>query len=164
MIMHVPCLLLTRSKIHVQIIFYHIRYLRRIWLYSLKSGKRCLSVSVTFVHNQSKEKPKNKISREIRTIRACHIEMAGAMISKVISYQGIMHLVVISGMSLISPTPLKLVPSAGPSIAEDIPIEAWVRPTPFFMTRLWKRSLGTTWYIMCQQNHTAFWSTICFLK
>lgn len=46
---------------------------------------------------------------------------------------------------MISPTPPKLVPSAGPSTAEGIAILAKVRPTPLFFTESWKRFLGTTW-------------------
>lgn len=56
------------------------------------------------------------------------------MIHQIIQYHGILYLVDKSGISLVSPTPLRLVPSAGPSIAELIPIQANVRPTPFFKT------------------------------
>lgn len=39
-------------------------------------------------------------------------------------YQGILDMVVMSGTSRISPTPVRLVPSAGPSIKESIAIDA----------------------------------------
>lgn len=59
-------------------------------------------------------------------------------------YQGIRLLVDRSGMSRISPTPLRLVPSAGPSICEDIAMDAQDSPTPFLVTTSWKRFCGTT--------------------
>lgn len=54
-------------------------------------------------------------------------------------YQGIRLLVDRSGMSLISPTPVRLVPSAGPSMCDDIAMDAQVSPTPFLVTTSWKR-------------------------
>ena len=50
---------------------------------------------------------------------------------KAFSYQGILLFVDKSGINLISPTPVNLDSSAGPSVNEGIPIEAKVKPTPF---------------------------------
>lgn len=47
-------------------------------------------------------------------------------------YHGSLFLVDKSGTSLISPTAVRLVPSAGPSQDELIPMDAKVKPTPSF--------------------------------
>lgn len=71
--------------------------------------------------------------------KGCHDAKGNAMRSQETPYQGIRLLVDRSGMSLISPTPVRLVPSAGPSICDDIAMDAQVSPTPFFVTTSWKR-------------------------
>ena len=63
---------------------------------------------------------------------------------KDISYHGILHMVDKSGVSLISPTPVRLVSSGGASAKEVVPIHANVKPTPFFLVTLLKRFPGTT--------------------
>lgn len=65
-------------------------------------------------------------------------------LQKAIQYHGILFLVDKSGISLISPTAVRLVASAGPSAKEVIPIDANVKPTPLFTTTLLNRAAGTT--------------------
>ena len=65
------------------------------------------------------------------------------MVKTQYDYHGIVLNVDRSGISLISPVPVKLVSAAGPSINDVIPMHAKVKPTPFFLTTSWKRLTGT---------------------
>lgn len=63
---------------------------------------------------------------------------------KIMNYQGIVFRVDKSGISLISPVPVKPVSAAGPSMNEGIAMHAKVKPRPFSLTTSWKRFRGTT--------------------